>query len=316
MKKLPLVSVIALCYNHAPFVLEALRSVVHQTYPNLELLIVDDTSTDKSVAAIESFLPTCPIPVRFIPFQKNQGNCKAFNYAFRRAKGEFIIDLATDDVLFPDRISRQIAAFQALDESYGIVFTNAERIDATGKTLGLHYRDTSSVPSGDLYQDLLRPGGLISAPTMLIKRQVLEILDGYDETLAYEDYDFWVRSSRQFKYFFLDEVLTKRRVTPDSLGQKFYARGNENPMLVSTLRVCRKAQQLNQNPAENEALLQSVRYHLRQALFTHQFELTRSYAVLRDELSTHVNLTDYFWDLLSRWRIPLGRLYRLYRKLL
>lgn len=311
MKTAPLVSIIALCYNHARFVQEALQSVVEQTYPRIELLIVDDASTDDSVARIRAFLENCPVPVRFFPLPENQGNCAAFNHALARAKGSFVIDLATDDRLLPTRIAEQVAAFTTLDARYGVVFSDIEHIDETGHSLGTYYRNPSRVPSGDLYEQLVAAGGLIAAPSMMMRRTVLDALGGYDTTLAYEDYDFWVRSSRQYRYFFLNRVLTQKRVVRGSLTHQFYKR-QQGTLLESTLRVCQKAQQLNRNAAEDRALARSVRYHLRQSLFTEQFSLAQSFAQLRDTLVCP-SRPDRLWDVLIRWRVPLFGLYRIYQ---
>ena len=103
----PLVSIICLCYNHAPFLKEALDSVLAQTYSNLEILVVDDVSTDNSVEVIQGYVHRFP-EIRFIRHTKNKGNCASFNEAFQISKGRFIIDFATDDVLHHDRVSRQV----------------------------------------------------------------------------------------------------------------------------------------------------------------------------------------------------------------
>ena len=101
--KTPLVSVVCLCYNHARFVEEAIQSVLNQRYPNVQLIVIDDHSTDKSIEAIDKFISGNKA-VEFIPLPSNLGNCRAFNIGLEKAKGDFIIDLAGDDVLMPDRI--------------------------------------------------------------------------------------------------------------------------------------------------------------------------------------------------------------------
>src|SRR6187455_35784 len=101
----PLVSVICLCYNQASFVREAVLSVIHQTYRDIELIIIDDASTDNSVEVISDVLKSHP-SIKFIPLKKNVGNCKAFNMGYRLSRGQYLIDLAADDVLLPARIER------------------------------------------------------------------------------------------------------------------------------------------------------------------------------------------------------------------
>ncbi len=307
-------TVVCVCYNQGRFVREALLSVTGQTYPNIELIVVDDGSTDDSVSRIEAFRKEFP-NVSFIPLPANRGVCGAFNEGFRQSKGAFIIDLAADDVLLPGRVARQVAAFRQLDPSWGVVFTDAGLIDEASRPLGNFYpREPDGslqkpVPSGDVYQHVLN-GYFICTPTMMSRRAVYEALGGYDESLSYEDFDFWVRSARTYKYAYLDEVLTLKRRVTGSNSTQFYNR-RHNPHLASTLAVCRKAYRLNRTAAEHAALARSVRYHLRQALFTENFGLARAYGELLDGV-TGLGPADRLLLTLARFRVPLFPLYRLY----
>lgn len=145
MERFPLVSVICLCYNHEQFVQEALESVFSQTYPHIEIIVVDDASTDTSVAVISEVLAKHQghsIKTRFL--SENQGNCKAFNEGFALAQGKYVIDFATDDVLIPDRIGKQVQYFESLPDSFGVVFTEAAYIDSKGQHLYYHFKDRFS----------------------------------------------------------------------------------------------------------------------------------------------------------------------------
>ena len=122
----PLVSVICLCYDHARFVEEAIQSVLAQTYKNIQVIVVDDASTDNSVAVIRDVISRSGrTDIEFLSLSENIGNCSAFNRGLALAKGEYIIDLATDDYIAPDRIERQVKFFSSLDESYGVIFSDA-----------------------------------------------------------------------------------------------------------------------------------------------------------------------------------------------
>jgi len=311
---LPLVTVICVCYNQGRFVREALLSVAGQTYPNVELVIVDDGSTDDSVARINAFLREFP-GATFIPLWTNRGVCGAFNEGFRWSNGQFIIDLAADDVLLPDRVARQVEVFGKLDDSWGVVFTDAGLIDEASRPIGPFYPRhpdgtlRKPVPSGDVYRHVLN-GYFICTPTMMSRRAVYEALGGYDESLSYEDFDFWVRSARTYRYFFLDEVLTLKRRVAGAHSTQFYNR-RHNPHLASTLEVCRKAYGLNRTAAEHEALARSVRYYLRQALFTENFGLARAYGELLGQ-ATGLGPSDRLLLTLARYRVPLFSLYRRY----
>src|SRR5688500_18926459 len=120
----PLVSVICVSYNHARFVVEALDSVKSRTYLNIELIIVDDGSQDGSSRISQEWLKKYPQTV-FLDLKQNIGYTKAFNKAFKLAKGEFYIDLAADDVLLPNRIEKGVQGFLEKGDRYAIQFSDA-----------------------------------------------------------------------------------------------------------------------------------------------------------------------------------------------
>lgn len=268
----PTVSVICLCHNQAAYVQDAIRSVIGQTYRPLELIVVDDGSRDDSVVKIKEILPQVPpdINLKTLFIRENIGNCKAFNRALCLASGAFIIDLAADDWLLPERIAEQVVAFRNASDRVGVVFSDVWLADEQGRPQRTFYRRnpagklTESVPSGDIYAELLFRH-CICSPGMMMRRDLLQQLGGYDETLTYEDYDFWVRSSRRWHYLFVDSISTVKRELPDSHGKKMYRTGF-SPHRESTLRVCRKAAALNRNAAENQALARMVRYQMRLCL--------------------------------------------------
>ena len=263
-----LVTIIALCHNHAPFLREALDSILAQTYPHLEVWLVDDASTDGSPAILREYAARQPA-WRLLLLPENVGNCRAFNRAFRQSRGAFVLDFATDDVLLPARVAQQVAQFQAAAPTVGVVYSNAELMDESGRLLGPHHRPSGSgrlrpaPASGWVFAEVLRRY-FISTPTMLMRRACLESVGGYDETLAYEDFDFWVRASRNWQFQYLDEITTRKRKHPRSMSARAYRR--HDPFLASTIKVCDKALDLCHTALEREALAGRLRWELRQAL--------------------------------------------------
>jgi glycosyltransferase involved in cell wall biosynthesis len=273
----PRVTVICLCYNHGRFVREAIESVVHQTHP-AQLVVVDDASTDGSADRICEVLKNYPEAI-FLPLEKNLGNCRAFNRGFALAKGQFIIDLAADDVLMPQRAEEGIKALEAAGEKFGVSFSDAELIDEQGHPLGLHSDKFphNAIPEGDIYKEVIKRY-FINSPTMMMRREVLEALGGYDETLAYEDFDFWVRSARIVNYCYTPRPLVRRRILKQSMARMQYMKNS--PQLTSTFRVCEKIMQLNETPDENKALKQRVFYEMRRALGVLELRLAIRYGRL------------------------------------
>lgn len=282
---LPLVTIVALCHNHARFLRPALDSILAQTYPSLEVILVDDASTDESVAMLREYAAAHP-EWQTLLLERNVGNCTAFNQALARTHGHYVIDFATDDVLLPERVARQVAVFEQLPADYGMVYSNVQLVDEAGQLQRLFYARTAAEQlhpapaSGWVFEQVLRRF-FISAPSMMMRRATLEALGGYDETLAYEDFDFWVRASRSWQFYFQDEVLTEKRLHPRSKSAQSYR--PHDPLVASTVQICRKAAALCRTPAEWDALAVRIRWELRQATRWGNLVAARQfYALLHD----------------------------------
>ncbi|MBB6610989.1 glycosyltransferase [Pontibacter sp. Tf4] len=306
----PLVSIICLCYNHERFLEEALDSVLVQTYDNLELIIVDDCSTDNSPAIIEEYCRRNP-QLRYISTGKNVGNTKAFNTGWRESKGEFVIDFATDDVLLPDRVGKQVNQFRKLGQNFGVVYSDAAYINDRSNHLYLHSHKYRPAAEGNVFQEVLERY-FICPPTMMMRRTVLEELNGYDETLAYEDFDFWVRSSRNWNYSYLPEVTTKRRLHAASLSQRYYS--SDGKMLRSTLKVCQKAADLIRTDEEKAALVKLLKYEIRHAYLTDHFPEAAQFLELLQQLHPNYSVVYGFVKMLNDRKLSLSFIRRLYYK--
>lgn len=306
----PIVTVIAICYNHAKFLVKSLSSVLHQTYQTIQLIVVDDSSEDGSQQKILAFLQDYQ-SVQWIFNEKNIGNCKSFNQALLLAKGKYIIDLSTDDVLEKTRIEKQVRYFESLSNSYGVVFSNAIFINEQGKTLNTLYEENQNIPEGNIYSKLIEQSFILPS-TMMIKKEVLDSLKGYDEKLAYEDFDFWMRSSRNWEYAYLPEILTFQRVVSSSLSSRFIQKKNQ--LVVSTVKVCAKIQSLNRDETENKALIKRLYLVLKQCVFTENFEAGEEVIKMLNQLKGHT-FKSKLLCIIIRFSIPLNFVYLKFNKL-
>ncbi len=260
------VSVILLCYNQAQYVEQAIRSVWYQDHNDIELIVVDDGSEDNSREVIRSL--RLEGEFQYLENPTNLGNCASFNKGFAASTGNYIIDLAADDYFLPGKVSKQLERFNDLGDDYGVVFTDAELVDEVGHSLGTHMErvfkigKVKSIPEGFIFAELLEYF-FISAATQMIRREVLERMGGYDDSLAYEDFDFWIRSAKDWKYSYLDEALMVLRKLPTGMSSNMY--GPTDPKVASTLMVTKKAYQLVSNQREKRALLRRIKYELRMA---------------------------------------------------
>jgi len=276
------VTVIGISHNQQKYISAALNSVWAQTYQNIQLIVVDDASIDGSKEVIRHCL-TGKTDVRFIDLKENGGNCAAFNVGLKYATGDYLVDFALDDTMHPQRLQRQIEFFEMLDRDYGVIFSNAEYVDAEGKWIKNHFSNASHPSQGDVYPKLISTY-FVPAPTMMVRRVVMEDLGGYDESLAYEDFDFWVRSARKYKYAYQPDILTSIRKHTTSLSTRWYRQGD--PQLYSTYLVCRKAQQLNRSPTEDQALISRLKYEIRQSVLTANYSEANLFIGMLEEYQT------------------------------
>lgn len=309
----PLVTVILTSYNQEKYIEEALTSVFYQTYPYIQLIVIDNASTDNTLGVIENFKPKAPA-FQLIRNRRNIGLCRAFNQGLNIAQGKYVIDLSGDDVMIADRIEKQVAAFEQLSDDYAVVFTNARYIGKAGQRLHNHYevdgkgKATCKVPSGDVYKNILERY-FICTPTMMMRTAALQQLGGYDENLTFEDFDFWIRSSVRFKYFYLDEILTKKRVLKTSLSTAVYKKGSG--MLQSYYAVCNKAYDLNRDQKEFDLLAARIRTFIRKCLYAQEFELAVRFRRLLNYIENPGWRTELI-VLMCRLHLPVNFAYRFY----
>lgn len=219
---LPLVTAIVVNYNQSRWVVELLESVKQQTYPNIQLVVVDDCSSDTSVQIIQDWLDkNCP-DAKFIRHARNEGVCRSLNDALAVAKGKYISEIAADDIWLPDKISALVALIESLPEKVGVVYADAYLMDENsnpvpGMFIARHRPEIKNPPSGDIH-DLLWDGNFIPAQSALIRRAVYDKVGVYDESLSLEDHDMWLRISRQYHFAHYPKPLAKYRLSATSMS--------------------------------------------------------------------------------------------------
>jgi glycosyltransferase involved in cell wall biosynthesis len=219
MNKFPLVSIIAVCYNQEKWVAQTLDSIAMQTYPNIELIIADDGSADGSKDVIKKWIKNNNVKVRFIDHEKNIGLTKNINSAVPFVNGKYYQAFGCDDIMLPQKIETQVKILET-QPHFGIIYTDMFLINSDGEMLEGSYfeRDFYKQPvSGNIYKDLIERI-IISSPSVLIRKEILDTLSGYTENLHSEDYDFFMRASRKYQFLYLPEKTVKYRVSEKSMS--------------------------------------------------------------------------------------------------
>lgn len=207
----PLVSVIVGVYNKERFVGECLRSVLAQTYSNWELIVVDDASTDGSLAEVER-VADGDLRVRILRRQVNSGHPGVSrNQALRGAKGKYVAFLDADDRWHDDKLERQVA-FMENHPEYPFTHTRCMVIDAQGQPMGVRHGGRYS-PNGDCLGALLEHC-FICTSSVLIRMDALKQVGEFSEEPCFksgQDYEFFVRCAKAFPVAMPKETLVDYR---------------------------------------------------------------------------------------------------------
>lgn len=201
------ISVVIPTYNRADLILEAVESVLAQTYPVLETIVVDDGSTDDTRQRLATWVKQGKL--RYI-HQAKVGVSAARNRGVQEAKGELIAFLDSDDLFVPDKLEQQMAVF-ARDPDLGFVHCGFSKFDEHGQDLG--YRDTSRYQGWIYPWMLLEWSTLMAMPCMLVRKDVFNEVGGFDEGMTWaEDLDLWRRIGQRYRVGVVPRSLVKVRV--------------------------------------------------------------------------------------------------------
>jgi len=202
MKK---VTVIIPAYNKADYTRLTVDSVLAQTYPNIEVIVVDDGSRDQTPQAMGEY------GNRIHYIQKtNGGACSARNEGIRRATGEYLAFVDCDDLYYPEKIGHCVDYLEK-NPRFGFVYTAASFIDEHGSIVGQYDHPRSK--EGNITASLIL-GNFICNSTVMIKRTVLDKAGYFDEKIfPPADWDLWLRLSQVTEAGYIKDPLTKYRVT-------------------------------------------------------------------------------------------------------
>ncbi len=206
----PSVSVIMPVYNAEAYVAESIASILGQTYTDVELIVVDDGSTDRSREVVRSFTDPRLIHIE----QANSGVAAALNTALANSKGALIARQDADDVAMPARLERQVQRFRNEPELV-ICGTWATITDATGRPTGAHEHP---VDDAHIRYGLLFDSQFVSSSVMLRASALAEVGPFDTDQRVFEDYDLWSRVARTGRAANLPEHLVKYRVVGTGLS--------------------------------------------------------------------------------------------------
>ncbi len=204
-------SVIIPTYNREPLVQEAVASVLAQGYPALEILVVDDGSTDNTVSRVGALGP----PIHVIPIRHSGRPGLVRNVGLREAHGELIAFLDSDDLWLPGKLKRQID-YLAAHPDMAVVYTN-ELVEDRGQRMKWTRFDKDT-PRTRMFFHGGGASPCVQASSVLLRREVLETVGLFHEGLSrYEGVELWGRISERYALGIIEEPLVVYRLSVDSL---------------------------------------------------------------------------------------------------
>jgi alpha-1,3-rhamnosyltransferase len=229
MDPAPLVSVVIPSYNHASHVGDAIASVLSQTESDLELIVVDDGSTDESLAAIRSAIAD-DIRARLVTHEdgSNRGLVATLQKGIGLASGQFLSVVASDDLWLPRRLERMLYELGSAQAIYCRAFLIDVGGARTGEVIG-------AIPSdGDIFRQLLIRN-VIPAPAVLMTRSAYDATSGYDGAVPYEDLDLMLKLTATAPVRFLNEPLVEYRTSDSGLYESLQRRLGRHGAIRTTI---------------------------------------------------------------------------------
>lgn len=212
----PRVSAIIPCYNREDFIAETVRSVLEQSYREIELIVVDDGSTDGSRAVLEGFGERLTLLEH--PGRENRGQSAAINLGLRHATGRYVAILDSDDLWMPHKIEQQVAFLEA-HPNIGLVYGNGTAIDEKGRQLYVIY--------GPGHEERNEPARVLMdcyflvPNNSLVRREVFDRVGGFDESLrAAQDHDMAIRIAEATRIAYVDERWFSYRRHAESISRR------------------------------------------------------------------------------------------------
>ncbi len=233
----PLISVIIPAYNAETFLAKTLESVLSQTYQNIEILVVDDGSTDKTAEIVKSFARK-DNRISLLQ-QSNAGVAAARNLAIEKSRGEYIAPIDADDIWYPQNLEKQVKCLNSSAPSVGIVYSWSVDINEQDLLTGGFYNSTIE---GEVYTALVYKYFIGNASSSLIRRICFEKIGGYNCKLkaenaqGCEDWELHLRIAENYQFKVVSEYLVGYRQITSSMSCNFAAMAKSQSLIMADVR--------------------------------------------------------------------------------
>lgn len=214
---LPLVSVVIPTYDRPDLLIQAVASVQDQTYPNLELIVVDDHSPTPAAETLAAAGANTP-DLHLVRHETNRGANAARNTGIEAATGTFVAFLDDDDRWLPEKLERQVERFRTAPDDVGVVYTGATSIDADGDVVYV-FRPSLR---GDVTTEFFRGGMIGSFSRVMVRTTAIDEAGRLDEQFpSWQDREWYLRLSRHWRFEYVREPLVVHTSPGEQISDDF-----------------------------------------------------------------------------------------------
>lgn len=225
---MPAVSVVLTSYNQGRWLRQSVESVLGQTCPDWELILVDNGSTDGSAGIAESYRTHPKVTV--IRYERNSPHTIISNDAIRRARGRFVSFLYSDDYYLPAKLERQLAVFEDLSDRYGVVYSSGYRLLPDGTLLDI----PCAAHAGSLLKSLLTEPQFFLPISPLVRRECL-LRYPFNEAIFMEGEGIFSKVALGYHFYPLREPLVVMRDHEDNMGKEIGPNLERNVLMVNAI---------------------------------------------------------------------------------
>ena len=221
---MPLVSILLLSMNHELYIEQCINSIINQTYKNIEILYLDNASSDDTFIIGKKILENSGLTYKTFSNTESKNISTNVNFLFNESRGILISPLSADDWFDKENVERKVSHFSK-NADVGVLFSNGWIYNELDKTLVLN--DPSNFKRGNIYKELFTQPDCIFYVGVMYRRNMIEKVGKWDETLIIEDTDMYVRLSlvSKFDYLTVPLVYYRRTSTSASKNKQFMIDG-------------------------------------------------------------------------------------------
>ncbi|QWI52123.1 glycosyltransferase family 2 protein [Bacillus mycoides] len=223
-----LVSICTPVYNHELYLEDYFKSITKQTYKNIELILINDNSTDNSHRVILEWMNELEnrfSRVTYINRTVNKGLIYNCNQAIELSMGEYIYIFASDDMMHETNIEFKVSELER-DSEIGLVYSDGFIIKEKASIFDVNnniisrFSEEQNLYKGNVFQELIDFGSFIPAPSVLLRKSILEELGGYSSDYVFEDYQMWLKIAFKYKIALIEQPLIYYRLCSGSLSRE------------------------------------------------------------------------------------------------